>query len=891
MTRNLVICLVPTVLTFLAIYWLKRRKKTKSISELPSDSVCEIQEENKSCLESTSSSDIDNTFSDACSFTSPIRSEKSSESDCPLFDSPLHVSDGHPHCNLVLPNCVENSHVSYGSENKDFLRIEDIKNSVEDSEQVFESGIVKFENDSALQQSSKYKNLIKQDIDFFKSEDLFLSEANKDDLSSPNDQTLDLNSSFEIGNNNPEGCLQKNIVECENLDNLTASSPVECEKIIETDCHSSAFDENSLSYVSDDSEGKLFAESTNKDSLSSVLDESSLLSSFCDELDKSSASNSPTAIASNLIKNDGSSSPKDVLNLLSFNESLINIQNYTDSYTESLKESNLGKHLEVPPNEDNNSICPDMNIFGTEKSFSSEVESIIKNLDHSDERSFNPKESDDDLVQNNLSAIKDLSLTSNDKFTCDSKTLNIDAVVAEGSSVSSSTENGHGNGVKSETYASILNMNKNNSSSGAATCILQQISPDLNSLTLNCNDSVNNFSSSNWTDKAVSKSTNLSATSLCSDSKQLLNASNEILPLGRYCEIKTNIDLTVADKNSTSSSHKDSHLELSTEEGYKTVKQCKLECNGFLDPKTSTQSSKEFVYEFELPQELCGRLIGKHGRNVKSIMEHSNANVFIKHHPYDPLLKVVVVEGHRADVNEALEIIRRKYPPSMFPSVTLVQTNVLSSTGVPMPESLQLHLPEGASCDVILSSLVSAGHFFLQQPTHPTYPSLSTLDQCMINLYSQMDTPLLPQPIEAGVICAAPVYRGWYRAQVVYICDNSSDCGIKFVDYGGFSQVPISSLRQIRSDFMSLPFQASECYLAQVRPLGGDTWSSEATSVFEELAQGQILQALLVEYADDGIPCVYLYRVQGVSSTFINKELVERGLAEWVGNNNHWDPH
>lgn len=46
---------------------------------------------------------------------------------------------------------------------------------------------------------------------------------------------------------------------------------------------------------------------------------------------------------------------------------------------------------------------------------------------------------------------------------------------------------------------------------------------------------------------------------------------------------------------------------------------------------------------------------------------------------------------------------------------------------------------------------------------------------------------------------------------------------------------------------------------------GNAGWSSEATSVFEELAQGQILQALLVEYAEDGIPCVHLYRVQGVS--------------------------
>ncbi|KAG8176426.1 hypothetical protein JTE90_008558 [Oedothorax gibbosus] len=297
-----------------------------------------------------------------------------------------------------------------------------------------------------------------------------------------------------------------------------------------------------------------------------------------------------------------------------------------------------------------------------------------------------------------------------------------------------------------------------------------------------------------------------------------------------------------------------------------------------------------YVHEFELPQQLCGRLIGKHGKHVKSIKDQSNANVFIKRHPYDPQLKIVVVEGNRSDVNEALDIIRRTYPPSRYPMVSLVKTNMMTTTNV-LPESLQLHIPEGASCDVILSSLVSAGHFFLQQPTHPTYPSLSTLDQCMISCYSQVDTPLLPHPVEAGVICAAPILNGWYRAQVVYVYENEVECELKFVDYGGFSQATTASLRQIRSDFMSLPFQASECYLANVRPLDpAEGWSAEATATFEELAQGQILQALIVDYAPDGNPCVHLYRVQGISNMFINKELVERGLAVWV-NNNHWDPH
>lgn len=47
--------------------------------------------------------------------------------------------------------------------------------------------------------------------------------------------------------------------------------------------------------------------------------------------------------------------------------------------------------------------------------------------------------------------------------------------------------------------------------------------------------------------------------------------------------------------------------------------------------------------------------------------------------------------GSRSSVHEALDIIRRKFPPSQFPTVTLIQTNMISSHGVPLPESLQVY--------------------------------------------------------------------------------------------------------------------------------------------------------------------------------------------------------
>lgn len=293
------------------------------------------------------------------------------------------------------------------------------------------------------------------------------------------------------------------------------------------------------------------------------------------------------------------------------------------------------------------------------------------------------------------------------------------------------------------------------------------------------------------------------------------------------------------------------------------------------------------TYEFELPRELCGRFIGQGGRNVTAIKSRSNTRIYVHQHPMSSKLKLCSIEGTQEGIRTALELIRKKFPVHAFPNLTLAQVNGgpphLPGT-ITLPETLQLRLPDGVTCDVVLTSLVTAGHFFLQQPTHPTYPSLSRLDQCMLTCYGQgLDTPPLPHPVEAGIICAAHVCGGWFRALVVGPSDENEECDIKFLDYGGYMSLSTSLLRQIRSDFMLLPFQASECYLANVQPAEDDNvWSAEACATFEDLAQGQILQALIVGYADNGIPLVYLYRIQGVSSVFINQELVNRGVARWL---------
>lgn len=94
----------------------------------------------------------------------------------------------------------------------------------------------------------------------------------------------------------------------------------------------------------------------------------------------------------------------------------------------------------------------------------------------------------------------------------------------------------------------------------------------------------------------------------------------------------------------------------------------------------------------------------------------------------------------------------------------------------------------------------------------------------MNNNYSKCEAlPLLDEQIVRDVICAAKINAFWYRVQIGYREPRTNVCIVKFLDYGGYTTVNTEDLRQIRADFMTVPFQAVECVLANIRPVEGKT--------------------------------------------------------------------
>lgn len=296
-----------------------------------------------------------------------------------------------------------------------------------------------------------------------------------------------------------------------------------------------------------------------------------------------------------------------------------------------------------------------------------------------------------------------------------------------------------------------------------------------------------------------------------------------------------------------------------------------------------SQSSELIVWEIEVPKHLVGRLIGKQGRYVSFLKQSSGAKIYISTLPYTQEFQICHIEGTQQQVDKALALIGKKFKDLDLTNLYAPPPLPLSLPSLPMTSWLLL--PNGVTVEVIVVNIVSAGHMFVQQHTHPTYHALRSLDQQMFLCYSQPGTPALPSPAEVGVICAAPAVDGaWWRAQVISFYKESNEVEIRYVDYGGYDRVKSDTLRQIRSDFVTLPFQGTEVLLDNIAPLPGeDRFSTEASSALEEMTRGIPLLAQVTNYDNNtGLPLVQMWNMVGDELVLLNRTLAERGFATWV---------
>ncbi|XP_068154867.1 A-kinase anchor protein 1, mitochondrial [Drosophila tropicalis] len=292
-------------------------------------------------------------------------------------------------------------------------------------------------------------------------------------------------------------------------------------------------------------------------------------------------------------------------------------------------------------------------------------------------------------------------------------------------------------------------------------------------------------------------------------------------------------------------------------------------------------------YEFLFPISLIGQLYGRKRAFINQIKTKTLASVSLGKNPYSGKVRICTIEGTESEIDAALSMIRQRLPSKRYPNFTMQRIHfALPQTIVPLSTeslyNLQLKLIEGINNDVVISAVLSGSHVFVQHPLHPSHPSLPMLQKGLYDSYSSMDAPLLPS-IEISAVCVMPINEVWYRVQIVDTDPEDSErCLVKFLDFGGYMNVSFGLLRQIRTDFMAVPFQATECILSNIEPID-KTWSVEAAEILNKLTKGIVLQAQVAGYNSHNIPEIYLFASLGPNNViFINKELVGRNLAKWV---------
>ncbi|NWH43712.1 TDRKH protein, partial [Fregata magnificens] len=204
-----------------------------------------------------------------------------------------------------------------------------------------------------------------------------------------------------------------------------------------------------------------------------------------------------------------------------------------------------------------------------------------------------------------------------------------------------------------------------------------------------------------------------------------------------------------------------------------------------------------------------------------------------------------------------------------------------TSPVVPSPD-FSFHADE--HLEVYVSAAENPNHFWIQIIGHRSL-QLDKLTAEMRQYYQSSGRVAELSTVQAGDIVAAPYVDGsdWYRARVLGTLENGN-FDLYYVDFGDNGEAPREALRSLRSDFLSLPFQAIECSLAGIVP-AGDEWEEAALDEFDRLthcAMWKPLVAKISSYVQSGLcawPNVRLYDVQHGKNLDVGAELVRLGYA------------
>nr|XP_021486660.1 tudor domain-containing protein 1 [Meriones unguiculatus] len=153
--------------------------------------------------------------------------------------------------------------------------------------------------------------------------------------------------------------------------------------------------------------------------------------------------------------------------------------------------------------------------------------------------------------------------------------------------------------------------------------------------------------------------------------------------------------------------------------------------------------------------------------------------------------------------------------------------------------------------DVMVCVMYNPGEFYCHFLKDDAVKKLDDLNKSLAEYCAQK----LPNGFKAEIgrpCCAFFAGDGnWYRALVREILP-SGNVRVHFVDYGNVEEVTTDQLQVLSPQFLLLPFQGMQCWLADIQPKNKH-WTKEATARFQACVAGLKLQARVVEITEKGV--------------------------------------
>ncbi|KAH8255504.1 hypothetical protein KR038_004767 [Drosophila bunnanda] len=273
--------------------------------------------------------------------------------------------------------------------------------------------------------------------------------------------------------------------------------------------------------------------------------------------------------------------------------------------------------------------------------------------------------------------------------------------------------------------------------------------------------------------------------------------------------------------------------------------------------------------ELQVPQRLASKLNGRGGELIQEIRSTSLAKLNIDPNGRNGKAKVTIV-GNQKQVNIArkmmddqieedeeqlrsMEEVEQRREPRRSPTNSIASSSMYSSqtslsSHTQPRDKLMAAKGDGKPMEVYVSAVASPTKFWVQL-IGPQSRKLDHMVQEMTSYYSSAENRakhVLTAPYVGQIVAAVFKFdEKWYRAEIVDIMPNQYNpqeqvIDLYFVDYGDSEYISPADICELRTDFLTLRFQAVECFLANVKPTVQTepiTWQKSSISKFEELTE------------------------------------------------------